>query len=444
MNYGQFLEGLVLPLGDALTRQNVMERYRFYRESQWWERADLLKYQQMNLNETVIAAYRDVPLYRRLFDLHGVKAEAVRNREHLGLLPVVNKSVLKAAYPTDCVRASGLPWREAFTSGSSGAPFAVRVDNGTLSHARALMLLRASFSGWKIGDALLQTGMTLDRGLLKLAKDLVLRTRYVSAVDLTDQALDVALDYIERDRIKYVMGYPASLYHLAKRAASVGFSDSLDGAVTWGDNLYPHFRQTIQDVFHCRVTDTYGCGEGIQVASQCEEGSYHIFMPHVLVEISDDNGIPLQDGQSGNIVLTRLDPGAMPLIRYQVGDIGQLNRTKECKCGRGLEILDTIVGRDSDVVTTPRGNRLIVHFFTGIFEYYPSIESFLVVQDKSGAVLIEIAPEADFDVAILATIKDEIRKKGDPNLEVEMKVVSRHSRTFGAKRRFVVSEFRSS
>ena len=100
------------------------------------------------------------------------------------------------------------------------------------------------------------------------------------------------------------MGYPGSIFFLAKRAIKVGLNHHLRGIVCWGDNLYKHYRQEMENTFYCRVTDTYGCGEGIQVAAQCgrNNGAHHIFMPHVIVEVVDEHGNCVQIGQPGNVL----------------------------------------------------------------------------------------------------------------------------------------------
>ncbi len=42
--------------------------------------------------------------------------------------------------------------------------------------------------------------------------------------------------------------------------------------------------------------------------------------------------------------------------------------------------MQSIQGRSADIVTTPSGNRLIVHFFTGVLEHFSEVDSFQVVQ----------------------------------------------------------------
>jgi len=440
--YRSVCEKLILPAADFATQQQIMQQYRFYNTSQWWDRQSLLDYQHTRLIETLKIAYHEVPFYKNLYDSNNIKMYEISNLSDLARLPFATKAMLKASYPDKCTRKTKWPWHEYCTSGSSGDPFAVRVDNMTMSHARALMFLRANYSGWAIGEPCLQTGMTLDRGIVKKCKDILMRVQYVSAFNLSDPVLDEYLDLIDRKKLKYLMGYAGSMYCLASRAAETGFNTKLNGVVSWGDNLYQHYRDRIERAFGCLVTDTYGCGEGIQIAAQCgmNQGAYHVFMPHVVVEIVNDKGLPVNPGEAGNVVLTRLDPGAMPMIRYKVGDIAIKSPDQSCECGRGLEMLTKIEGRDTDVVVTPNGNRLIVHFFTGIFEYFQSIDTFKVTQEIPGEIIVEIVPRPDFSETHWEEIKSEILKKGDPDLDIKLKLVDEIPLEKSNKRRFVVSK----
>lgn len=442
--YSSLCEKVLLPLADYATRSRTMHYYKLYNTMQWMEREELHRHQDELVHATVGTAYKEVPFYRDLYDRSGVNVTDIRGSKDLPLLPSVSKDMLREAYPEQCTRKTGWPWQEYCTSGSSGTPFAVRVDNETMSMARALMFLRATYSGWRIGDAFLQTGMTVDRGVVKKVKDILLRVQYVSAFDLSDQMLDRYLDLMDRKQLQYIMGYASSLDCIAERALQVGFNRPLQGIVSWGDNLYTHYREKIEQAFKCRVTDTYGCGEGIQIAAQCgmSDGAYHIFMPHVAVEVVDDDGSPVPPGEIGNILLTRLHPGAMPLIRYRVGDLGRKSPLESCACGRGFELLAAVEGRDTDVIVTPSGNRLIVHFFTGILEYYTTIDTFKVIQEEVESIEVLIVPGKDFQMEHWERARAELMEKGDPTLQINMKLVHDIPLEKSNKRRFVISKVR--
>lgn len=434
--YTALLENALLPAGDALVGQRMIRRLRFLRQAQWWDPERLEARRRELLAELIRVAAREVPFYRSLWA--GARPEEIRDPADLVRLPAATKEALRAGYPRLTTRDTGQRTYETSSSGSTGANFIVREDPETTGWHRASFLLALEWSGWRIGESHLQTGMTLRRGLQKGVKDLLLRCRYASAFDLSDAALDRSLDLLERHRIEHLRGYPGSLYFLARRALQRGWNRPLRGLVTWGDNLYVHYRETIERAFGARVLDTYGIGEGMQVSAQCERrGLYHLHALDAIVEAVDDAGRPVPPGQPGNLLLTRLHPGPMPLIRYRVGDLGVLSE-QPCPCGRGFATMVSIEGRDTDVVVTPSGNRLIVHFFTGILSHFPEIESFQVVQETREAILVRVVPAAGFSRETADRVVAALREKG-ADLDIELETVPEIPAAASGKRRFVIS-----
>jgi phenylacetate-CoA ligase len=349
--------------------------------------------------------------------------------------------MLRSSYPHLTTRPTGRKTYEARSSGSTGANFVVRQDSETAGWYRASFLLACEWAGWRIGEPHVQTGMTLTRNRGRWLKDLLLRCHYVSASDLCDHRLDQTLNLIERDRIQHLWGYPGSLYFIARRALEKGWNRPLGSIITWGDNLYPQYRSTIEAAFKTGVFDTYGCAEGIQIAAQCGRmNTYHVHTPDVIVEFLDNQESPVPPGQAGNLVLTRLHAGPMPLIRYQVGDIAVRGGTRQCQCGRGYEVMGSIQGRDTDVVVTPSGNRLIVHFFTGIFEHFPEIESFQVTQESLGSMVLRLVPTKEFSPDSTANIISKLREKGASDMRIDVELVSEVPVSPSGKQRFVISK----
>jgi len=323
-----------------------------------------------------------------------VRWSEVGDLSRLVQLPVVTKSMLCADYPERTTRNTGQSTYEASSSGSStGTSFPVQEDAETAGHYRASFLLALEWAGWRLGERHLQTGITVSRSWDRRLKDIFFRCHYVSAWQVDDAHLDRTLDALEQRRIKHLWGYPSRLYRLAKRAIQRGWNLPLKTLVTWGDALYPHYRATIERAFAAPVLDTYGCGEGFQVAAQCGFAPhYHVHSLDVIVEFLDDHGKPVSEGELGDVVVTRLHPGPMPLVRYRVGDIARSGGQRTCGCGRGFEILETVEGRATDVVTTPSGHRLMPCFFTDLFAQFPEVDHFQVVQEELGAILVRVVP----------------------------------------------------
>jgi phenylacetate-CoA ligase len=436
-----FLKNVALPTGDYLLGQEMIKRLRFLEEAQWWEPERLRVQRDQSLNALVETAYREVPFYRDLMKDSGVTPSSVRRAEDLSKLPVVTKAMLRAGYPHNTTRNTGQKTYESSSSGSTGTNFYVREDHETAGWYRASFMLALTWAGWEIGEPHMQTGMTLNRDFARRLKDSLLRCRYVSAYELSDLYLDKTLEVLDGSGIQHLWGYPGSLYSLAQRALAKGWNRPLKSAVTWGDNLYPRYREVIERAFKTRVFDTYGCGEGIQVAAQC--GSSHGYHRHsldVIVEFLDGEGEPVAPGELGHLILTRLHPGPMPLIRYQIGDMGIAGEQRICECGRGFELMDSIQGRDTDIIITPEGNRLIVHFFTGIMEFFPEIASFQVVQEEVNSMSVRIVPRPDFSTDTAAAIKSKLIEMGATGINIQIETVKEIPTAPSGKRRFVISK----
>jgi phenylacetate-CoA ligase len=161
----------------------------------------------------------------------------------------------------------------------------------------------------------------------------------------------------------------------------------------------------------------------------------------VIVEYLDNNNQPVPVGEPGNLVLTRLHAGPSPLIRYRVGDVGISGGDRMPDSGRGFEILETVQGRDTDIIVTPSGNRLIVHFFTGLLEHYSEISSFQVVQKKTDEITLKVVPNKDFNSVVAERMINQLRERG-ADLTINLELVDEIPLTKGGKRRFVISEIR--
>jgi phenylacetate-CoA ligase len=101
------------------------------------------------------------------------------------------------------------------------------------------------------------------------------------------------------------------------------------------------------------VADVYSSEEVGYIAFQCERGRYHVQAENIMLEIIDEAGNPRPPGHVGRVVITVLHNFAMPLIRYEIGDYAAFGEA--CPCGRGLPVLERIVGRRRNMLRLPDG-----------------------------------------------------------------------------------------
>ena len=438
--YTNLLRDYILPVGDLFFGQRMIQRLNYLEKNQFLTSQLIASQQSLALEKLITVAYNEVPLYRNLMEERGIQPRDIKSAADLPKLPIITKDMFRSVYPLGVTRKTGQKTYESSTSGSTGKNFFVMEDAYTAGWYRASFMLSLEWSGWQIGEPHLQTGMTLTRSWDRRLKDLLLRCHYFSAYNLEDEHLDEILEEIDRFKLKHIWGYPGSLFYLARRAQEVGWNLPLKAAVTWGDTLFPHYRNLIESVFKTKVYDTYGCAEGIQIAAQCEYGNYHLHALDAVVEFLDDQGQPVKAGEIGNIVVTRLHPGPMPLVRYAIGDMGVPSNEESCPCGRGFPLMQSIQGRNAEIVTTPSGNRLIVHYFTGILEHFSEVDSFQVVQTRTDQIIVKILPRSEPSEVLSGRIVSAIKQKGAEDLDIFVEYVSEIPLPPTGKHRFVINQ----
>ena len=128
----------------------------------------------------------------------------------------------------------------------------------------------------------------------------------------------------------------------------------------------------------------------------------------------------------------------MPLLRYDTGDVAHFVEGR-CSCGRELRRVSRVQGRATDIVTTPAGDRLIVHFFTQIFEMLPEIAQFQVRQERPEAITVLFVKGDGFEESVLDTVRRQIAAHCVYPLEVAFTSVPDIPLERSNKRRFVIS-----
>jgi phenylacetate-CoA ligase len=437
--YQRFCYSVILPAGDWVLGQRVRRTFDELLEFQWWSLERIERFRTQRLRDLVQVSVERVPFYRAAFRERGISPGDIQGPSDLPRLPVLTKQHLRDHF--DDLRVEGYRGKTTVmkSSGSTGAQTSVLIDRACNDEVFATQLLFWTWGGFAMGRPHLQTGMSLERGTTKRIKDLLFRCTYTSAFDLTDAAVESMLRQIEQRRIKALFGYASSLYVLAKYLDRKGLRRPMESIFTWGDSLFPHYRALIEQVFECPVNDCYGLGEGLQCAAQCEQhDALHEAMHGVIVEIVDHEGRPVPEGELGRVVVTRLTPGPMPLIRYDTGDVAHFVGGS-CACGRALRRISRIQGRSTDIVTTPAGDRLIVHFFTQIFEMIPEIAQFQVRQERPDSITVRYVKGQGFEEKILDRIRTEILSNCRYPLEILFEAVEHIPLEQSNKRRFVIS-----
>ncbi len=328
----------------------------------------------------------------------------VRTLDDLPRLPLLDKRLLRAAYPKRAL-AQGIDRRKLVqyaSSGSTGEPFQFVMSRAEKGRRWAAMFRCWAWAGAYQGvrQVYIKDGHALgsfSHGLMHQVEQITTGMVGLSAYDVHDAHVDQVIAELLRYQPRVINTYPATGYRLAQEMEKRGVRLPLRAIITSGEVLFPFQREAIERWFGCQVHDFYG-GEGMDVAFQCGQSPYyHINVETTILEVTDDAGRPLPAGQPGQIVLTNLINHSMPFVRYAIGDLGALAGPEaRCPCGRSLPLLGHVTGRSSDQLTLPSGRQLLMWYFTDLFRQTPGVDAFQMRQEAPDRIVIRVVPGESF------------------------------------------------
>ncbi len=436
-NYSTLLKSWLLPTADWLIGSRFSFHLQEWQKIVTLDEMALQALQKEKLRCLLSHALTKIPYYCSL-NLPRSEDPMVQLRA----FPLMDKKTLREQ--TDQLLASD---KSALikdrSSGSSGVQSTVYQNEDEQSLIRAMQVLWWQWAGYEIGNPLVQTGMTPKRGVIKKLKDLLFRTIYFSAFAYKQEEVERLLRRVQKKPGYYhLAGYASSLYVFSQMAKDIGMNDIvIRSAITWGDKLFAHYRQSIEAVFHCKVYETYGSAEGLRIASQYDLEYLYIMTPHVVLELLDEEGREVPEGEMGLVHVTRLDNFSMPLIRYRIGDLAKKlprqNYPPERKLA--LPLLEKVIGRETDLVKNRSGKVMVVHSFTGIFEHIPQVHQFCVIQRDLAGICIEVIAGDAYEDGLLAMVKKRIQEQMGTDFAVEFTLVETIPATASGKPQIIRS-----
>jgi phenylacetate-CoA ligase len=237
-----------------------------------------------------------------------------------------------------------------------------------------------------------------------------------------------------------LFGYASALARFAEFVQAHHLDDiKFLSVISSAEVLYPHQRELIERTFGCGVIDRYGTRELGGIACECQEHmGLHISTENVCVEILR-NGIPVPVGEEGDIVVTNLNNYGMPFIRYQTGDVGQLSDV-ECRCGRGLPMMQIVSGRATDLFKTKDGRTIHRAFFTHLFYDIVEVKQFQVTQESYDLVVVSIVERSPLPSERLVFLERAIKDMMQSDVKVEFEFLDTIPLQPSGKYRFIISK----
>jgi phenylacetate-CoA ligase len=346
-------------------------------------------------------AYDNVPHYRRKFDAAGVKPEDCRSLQDIARFPFTTKADLRETYPFGMF---AVPMdrvvRIHASSGTTGKPTVVGytakdIDMWTHVMARSIRAAGAR-PGDKVhvayGYGLFTGGLGAHYGAERLGLAVV-----PLGGGMTERQVQLIGDFgpqIIMVTPSYMLAIADEMERQGVDPRSCGLRLGIFGAEPWTNEL----RAAIEKRLSLSALDLYGLSEviGPGVAAECIESKdgLAIWEDHFYPEIIDPaSGVPIADGEKGELVFTSLTKEALPIVRYRTRDLTRLLPGT----ARTMRRMEKITGRSDDMLII-RGVNVFPSQIEELILKQPELSPHYVLElSKDGpldhlSVLVEVSP----------------------------------------------------
>lgn len=410
-------------------RRDHPEYFRYarqFRQNQRFSAEELEHWQAARLREQLLHAFRNIPFYRRRFEVAGITPLDIRNVDDLRALPVLTKRDLQTHNNELLARnfpeAARVPNQ---TGGSTGSPLQFWVDKERLDARRAGMDRHNAWAGLHPGDWYAHLwGSRFDTATSPaitwrqrlLTRNLTLNTSLISDEDLTQY---IAL--VRRMRPRVMVAYAQSAVFFARYCERHGIDNiSFRSIIVTAEMLLPGQRALLESVFGAKVFNRYGCREVSVIASDCSHSTgMHVNADALIVEVEQGPGLP---PGTGRVLVTDLFNRSMPLIRYEIGDLASTLETAVCPCGRAFPRIANIRGRITDFLVTTDHRRISGISLSQLAGDLPQVRQMQFVQNERANIQLRVVAGDGYGSDTVS----ELRRRLDPYLRgtTELSIVT--------------------
>lgn len=339
------------------------------------------------------------PYYEKKFS--GINPEDIVDQQSFQKLPFSTKQELRDAYP---LGLAAVPEEQIVrihsSSGTTGTPVIIPytqkdVDDWSLMFARCYEMAgitKRDRIQITPGYGLWTAGIGFQLGCERLG---------AMAVPLGPGNTEKQLQMMRDLKSTVLCATSSYALLLAEQIENRGLKESINlkkgviGSERWGDKM----RARIRDILGIELYDIYGLtecyGPGIGISCS-EDNGIHYFDDYVYMEILDpQTGLPVKDGEVGEITLTTLVKEGAPLFRFRTHDLAAFILGK-CKCGSSFPRITPILGRSDDMVKV-KGNIIFPSTIEDVIKSVPgtSSEYRAVIEHVDGKDELELSVEVE-------------------------------------------------
>lgn len=403
----------------SLTAKGILAYNFLFKYSCNWSAEKIERYQFIKLKKLLLECEVNVPYYKELFYEIGFSAQYDFNKlSDLQAIPILTKERAKEVrqfldnpkYSKNAMRLR--------TSGSTGEPFEVFVSDNAWIVEQAMVWRHWMWGGYSFRDKLAMVRSFAPKEGEKIYKHDKLRNFYMfSPFRLNDYQISSYLKIMIDEGISILRGYPSSILTIAEYVLRTGHPiPKLKLILTASETLTANDREIIESVFNAKISNHYGLAEIVVMMGDCGmHCGLHNYDDYGYLELHDTEIV-----EHKKIIGTNLHNLATPLIRYDTGDIAQVNNSV-VSCSHSFNSINNILGRKDQQIQTPEGYKIpTVNFYT-MFEKFSKITRWQIIQHRINYIEFLIKVESN-EIFLDDELKLEINSRLPKSVEIKITI----------------------
>ncbi|MGL2995209.1 hypothetical protein [Flavobacterium sp. TSSA_36] len=317
----------------------------------------------------------------------------------LDLFPIMTKATL--LQHSNALRSKLYPEAktvQVHTSGSYGMPASFYLSKAKKRRQWAEVLYYGAQCGYQVGTAHAYFRSNPPKSRLRF---FIQNEYFFASKILDDRFAAQAMHQLSKRKIKVIIGFPSAIAYLAtyclqqQRHAS---DFAVAGIISCSENLTNRHRAVLENAFGVPVHNRYSTEElGVLGYQYEKEGVFYLNTAHYIFEVVQmESDAPVAIGEVGRVLVTDLHSEAMPLLRYETGDLAVLAAVFE-EAPTWATQLKAFSGRSVQLLQSVDGKQLYPLYFDTIMEAFPFFAQYQLLQESETCFTIVLVPNYAFE-----------------------------------------------
>lgn len=414
----------------ALTKKylpNFMERDN-------WTYAQKCEYRDKQIQHMVEHCYYHVPYYHNLFDKLGIDYKNIKTLDDLKLLPILTKDIVRNHGKE--LTADNVSERDCYhmhTSGTTGSSlkFLYSKEAYAMQWAEAQRYERDLGLTGKEWNAYFGGRSIVPKERKKppfYRVNYAMKEVMFSAWHLCEANYPDYIKGLEKYKPEFWHGYPSSFLPLAQYLIdnNIRLSFSPKYIQLSSENVTEAQLDKMGRAFGTRPIQGYAMTEQVATFREYPDGHMYVIEDLYAVEF-----LEAETPEVYRVVGTNLTNYAMPLLRYDTGDLVRYQETE-----KGREILH-IDGREEDNIKLRSG---VIRRLDFVFKDQVNITEAQIVQKSLDLVEFKIVKGKNYTQADEQVLTRDISEYLAGRIDYKIAYVEEIPKTKNGKMKFIVSE----